>query len=66
MAGGDDSHGCRLIVRTIPGQSTGRDDDRYVCSDGSVWKRCYGSFFMDGTASGPTAWLHGNYVCHHK
>lgn len=67
MAGDENTDkGCRRIVRTIRGESTGNSDDRYVCEDGSVWKRRTGSFFMDGTADGPTAWLHGNRVCNHR
>lgn len=56
---------CRQIVRVIPGNSTGPDDDRYECADGSVWKRA-SPFDSNSTAPAPTAYLHGGSVCDHK
>ena len=44
------------IVRTIPGQSTGPDDDILVAEDGSMWKRRIGSE-TDATAPAMTAKL---------
>lgn len=56
---------CRRIVRTIPGQSTGGDDDRYVCADGTVWKRVPYSE-VDSTTVGVRAYKHGGHLCNHK
>lgn len=56
---------CRQIVRVIPGQTTGGDDDRYVCSDGSVWEKVYDSG-LTTTVAGQTAYLHNGSVCDHR
>lgn len=38
------------IVRTIPGQSIGSDDDAYIDEDGRSWKR---ALYDDSTATVP-------------
>ena len=49
------------IVRTIPGQSTGTDDDVLIAEDGSTWKRTTG-LESASTAPGPTAVLRNGRI----
>ncbi len=51
------------IVQTIPGETTGTDNDRYVASDGSVWKKVDPwQSTSTQTASGVTRQLYNGWL----
>jgi len=49
------------VVRVIPGQTTGGDDDTLVAEDGSRWKRVSASQ-VDATAPASTAILRNGRI----